>query len=117
LGWLEWNLRSPRRARRYLSQALSICRQIEERWGEAVVLNNLGIAHLDGGERRRALERFEQAYEIIASLENEELKLENLVYRAVARAAKIKDPALKGSFFSGDRSHREIIEAWRDLNR
>jgi len=180
LGWLEWNLRSPRRARRYLGQALAICQKIEERWGEAVVLNNYGIAYIDEGEHHRALERLTKAYQIIASLDNDELKLENMVYRAVAqaelggvseaerslscalklldegvgahlahrvhlnlwralravgrpgqarchlqkayedvmaRAAKIKDPSLKESFLTGDRSHREIIEAWEGLRR
>jgi len=176
LGWLEWNEQAPRKAIRYYEQALPLCRRVRDRWGEAVVLNNWGIAHLDEEEYHEALGCFNRAYEIIEQLENDELKLENLSYRALAylglramremercltealemleggvgsglfhkvylnlwriyqatgrpegaraylkqayedvmaRAQRIKNAALRESSLWGNRTHREVLLAWR----
>ncbi len=84
LGWLQWNLHHPRKAQVYYEQALTICRRLDERGGEALILNNLGIALLDTKEYTQALACFDRASEAIAIVGDEELRLENISYRALA---------------------------------
>ena len=48
----------------FYSQALELYRLISDRSGEAVVLNNMGRAHDDLGERRKAVDLFLQALQI-----------------------------------------------------
>ncbi len=84
LGWLAWNDYRAREALARYEQALPLCRAIEDRWGEAIVLNNWGIALLDLSEFAQALERFRQADRLIEELGEQDFRVENLSYRALA---------------------------------
>ncbi len=84
LGWLQWNLHHPRKALDYYEQGLAICRHLGDRRTKAIILDNWGIAHLDSTEYTQALACFDRASEAIALTGDEELKLENISYRALA---------------------------------
>jgi tetratricopeptide (TPR) repeat protein len=61
-------LQHPRERIRWLEAGLTAARRLESRNDEAVILNNLGLAHRDLGELPRAIEYHEQALTIIRDL-------------------------------------------------
>jgi tetratricopeptide (TPR) repeat protein len=57
-------------AAKYFGQALPIRREVGDRAGEAVTLNNIGLVYRRLGEPRRALEYYEQALPIMQEVGN-----------------------------------------------
>ena len=61
-------LGEPQRALEYYGQALPIRREVGDRAGEAVTLNNIGVVYDGLGEPRRALEYYGQALPIMRAV-------------------------------------------------
>ena len=81
MGAVYPGLGEPRRALEYFGQALPIRREVGDRAGEAVTLNNIGEVYRGLGEPQRALEYYGQALPILREVGdrgNEAVTLNNI---------------------------------------
>lgn len=68
IGNIYADLGEARTALEYYQQALSLCRAIGDRRGEAVALNSSGASYAELGEKQKALDSFERALPLMRAV-------------------------------------------------